>query len=71
MSEKFDWAATNLLFDNHQAVAVYLNTKGDLVIRQQSDYLTEEDALIIIPKAYLGALVYEINECIKIAGEEG
>lgn len=48
-----------------QAVAVYTNPRGDIVIRQQ-DSLGEEDSIIVIPRAAANTLAGAIrNEAKK------
>lgn len=47
-----------------QAVAVYTNPKGDIVIRQQ-DFMGEDDAVIIIPRSRATDLAAAIRDEVK------
>ncbi|MGQ9370399.1 hypothetical protein [Azospirillum sp. ST 5-10] len=53
MSEPFDWRSTDTVDDivirTVQGVAVYLNPRNDIVIRQERDSTEEEDTVIIVP----------------------
>lgn len=59
MSESWNWddpKTGSVVVKSVQAVAVYTNVNGDVVIRQQ-DSMGEEDSLIIVPKASITSLV--------------
>ncbi|OWY35280.1 hypothetical protein [Herbaspirillum aquaticum] len=63
MSDKFDWNDKDaVVVQRVDAIAVYQNEKGDIVIRQQ-DSMGEDDHYIVIPpdrvKDVLNAIVVE------------
>lgn len=64
----FDWHAgegkESIVVPQVDAVAVYSNTKGDIVIRQQHP-MGEDDAVVIVPKRHVGALVAAIRKAAK------
>ncbi|RYF35091.1 MAG: hypothetical protein EOO21_04270 [Comamonadaceae bacterium] len=50
-SSDWDWSQKeNVVVPAVEAVAVYTNPKGDIVIRQQ-DSMGEDDPVIVIPRA--------------------
>lgn len=52
----------DVLFPTSFAVAVYLNDKGAIVIRQQGlDPLGDDDAAVVVPSLFLDALVRSLN----------
>jgi hypothetical protein len=59
-SGNYDWYAQENLdaevFPSVQAVAVYQNKKGDLVIRQQGT-MGEDDSVIFVPLSQVPALL--------------
>lgn len=58
MCDEFVWAPDEsaVVFKTVQAVAVYKNTDGDIVIRQQAGPLDDDDAVIVIPRDRVPAL---------------
>ena len=54
----FNWHAggENVVFKTVQAVAVYLNPDGDLVIRQEAGSLDDDDHIVIVPRDRVEAL---------------
>jgi hypothetical protein len=69
-SEKFDWYATGdnqeIVFPSVQAVAVYRNPAGDVVIRQQGE-LHEEDSFIIIPAGQVDKVISAMKTAAALA----
>lgn len=63
-SEKWSWTAADadeaIVIARVDAVAVYQNPNGDLVIRQQHP-LGEDDAIVIVPRAHVPALLNGIK----------
>jgi len=49
-------AKESIVVPSVQAVAVYANTDGDIVIRQQNP-MGEEDAVIVVPRSSVGAII--------------
>ena len=64
MSEDFDWNAVDesLLTPSVQAVAVYLNAKGDLVIRQQAAWDEDADSFVVLPIGVVPKLIQRLQE---------
>lgn len=64
MSEKFDWNSEKIkesvVMKSVQAIAVYTNPDGDVVIRQQ-DSMGDEDHFVVLPKSSAKALVKAIT----------
>lgn len=62
--EQWSWnkedADASIVIERVDAVAVYQNPNGDLVIRQQHP-LGEDDAIVIIPRAHVPALLQGIK----------
>lgn len=62
--EQWSWNAEDadesIVIARVDAVAVYQNTKGDLVIRQQHP-LGEDDAVLVIPRAHVPAFIQGIK----------
>lgn len=66
MASDFDWSETDdndLVAPSISATVAYLNSKGDIVIRQQG-ILGQEDAVIVLPTTYAGHLVARINQLL-------
>jgi hypothetical protein len=47
-NDRFDWSSDADMVQHQAAVAVYWNTEGGLVIRQERDFAHQEDDSIII-----------------------
>lgn len=64
----WNWSGTeekeSLVVKSVQAIAVYSNASGEIVIRQQSA-LGDEDSFIIIPRTNAAALVKAIKDEAK------
>ncbi|CAB3889233.1 hypothetical protein LMG26788_03753 [Achromobacter pulmonis] len=62
--ENWSWdaedASESIVIARVDAVAVYQNTNGDLVIRQQHP-LGDDDAVVIVPRAHVPALLQGIK----------
>lgn len=58
MRDEFVWTPDEsaVVFKTVQAVAVYKNPYGDIVIRQQAGPLDDDDAVIVIPRDRVPAL---------------
>lgn len=67
MSDDFKWhdpaTKDNIVVPSVDAIAVYLNPHGDVVIRQESR-MGEDDSIIVVPRSMvenlIGALKSEI-----------
>ncbi|HEL3751349.1 TPA: hypothetical protein UMV35_003687 [Stenotrophomonas maltophilia] len=60
MSDKFNWSTTDrdtIVVPSVRGVAVYENDRGDVVIRQEAGPLDDEDSFVIVPKAFVPALI--------------
>ena len=68
MPKEFDWLSDDdkesVVVPSVQAVAVYNNGQGDVVIRQQ-DGMGNEDQVIIIPRSNAKAVAKAIAEAGK------
>jgi hypothetical protein len=61
----FDWHSEDteqeVVFPSVQAVAVYQNKDGDIVIRQQGS-MGEDDSVIIVPQIHADVLIKAIKQ---------
>ena len=66
MANDFDWSnaedAEDIIMHSVQAVAVYLNAKGEVVIRQERDWSQDEDSFVHIPLQNIDALIAKLKE---------
>jgi len=74
MSSDMQWygpdASADIVVKSVQAIAVYTNTSGDIVIRQQ-DPLNDDDSVIVIPRSSVSALVKALKaEAAKKRSEQ-
>jgi hypothetical protein len=64
-TEKWDWAADDckgdVIIPQVNAVAVYQNGAGDVVIRQRDPY-GDEDSFIVVPVGYLPVLISALSK---------
>lgn len=62
-SVHFRWEPDDesVVFESVQAVAVYSNPSGDIVIRQQAGPLDDDDAVIVVPRDRGEALIYALR----------
>ena len=69
----FDWADLaddDIVAPPQAEIAVYLNPAHDLVIRQRADLLLErDDAVIVIGRAHVSALIERVVELYRTAPE--
>ncbi len=57
----FDWAnPTDVVIRSVNAIAVYRNDDGDIVVRQQSR-LGEEDTFIVVPENLVNGLIVALQ----------
>lgn len=68
MARDFDWhneeSKEDIIFPTVQAVAVYSNPRGDVVIRQQ-DSMGNDDSFIVVPRTHVDALLTAIAAVAK------
>ena len=68
MAKAFDWYEEDgppvAVIPEVRAVAVYVNTQDDIVIRQQAGPQDEDDAIVIVPKQYAGALLQALQDLL-------
>ena len=63
MSDAFDWnEADNVTVSTQMAIAVYLNTFGELVIRQEGQFHPDEDAWIVIAPNNVPAVIQAMQQ---------
>jgi hypothetical protein len=67
MPEKFDWndVQDDVVLTEQLAVAVYLNPKGDTVIRQAADAYRSEDSTVIINRKNLSSFVAALQRHLE------
>lgn len=69
MQEVWNWndaaESGEVVVESVQAVAVYVNTIGNIVIRQESSALEDEDSIVVIPKSGVKALIKALNATLK------
>jgi len=62
----FDWTSKDAVAVNQQdAIAVYSNDNGDVVIRRQKDWNEEEDSVIVLAPAYVRQFVEAVERTFK------
>ncbi len=64
-SYTFDWSALeegDLVAPTQLAIAVYVNARGEVVIRQQQDWNEDEDHITLINRAFLLPLIHRLQE---------
>lgn len=64
MSEDFDWNEDDecVLIPSVSAIAVYLNPKGNVVIRQQASWNEEGDSFVILPSEAVPKLIKRLRD---------
>jgi hypothetical protein len=69
MSQDFDWndAKDDLIVPSTQAVAVYLNTAGNIVIRQERDWNGDDDTFVVVPISAGQKLIEKLQELMAEA----
>lgn len=68
-SRDFDWidSAEDVVVPEQAAIAVYLNPRGDVVIRQQAQYHPDEDTWIVVAPDRAQAVADAIVEAARLA----
>jgi hypothetical protein len=62
----FDWNdQAGIAVGQQDAIAVYANDNGDLVLRRQKDWNEEEDSVIVIAPAYVRQLIEAMERTLK------
>lgn len=65
MAEKFNWLDDeSICIRRIDGLAVYANTKGDIVIRQQSNNPHDEDSFVYVPVEYAENLISKLQSVI-------
>jgi len=64
MEEQFDWANDDaVVVKPVQAIAVYTNEKGDVVLRQEADgHLFQDDPFVVIPLIDLDNVIERLSK---------
>jgi hypothetical protein len=68
MSEEereFSWSDTEPVVEAVEAIAVYTNPKGHVVIRQQNTGLIDEDSFVVIPRDRVPVVIAAMNKEIE------
>jgi hypothetical protein len=62
----FDWTSKDDVAVNQQdAIAVYANDNGDVVIRRQKDWNEDEDTFIVLAPAYVRQFIEAVERTFK------
>jgi hypothetical protein len=66
----WDWIndAADIVCPEQQAVAVYTNTRGDVVIRQQQSWYDDADQFVVVRPEHLQALIDRLRVIVGIGG---
>lgn len=64
---RFDWTGDRdaVVFPTVRAVAVYVNTNDDVVIRQEAHAFEREDTLVFVPRAHVPALIAALQAVME------
>jgi hypothetical protein len=66
MSDEFSWNDTDSLVVRQQnAIAVYANPNGDLVVRRKQDWNEEDDVWIVIARTQVRTVIDAMNRVLK------
>lgn len=67
MAKDWDWHSAenkeDIVFPSVEALAIYLNEAGSIVIRQQ-DFLGEDDEVIVIPISHAESVIKALQDAI-------
>ena len=62
----FDWTNNHAVaVDQQDAIAVYSNDNGEVVIRRQKDWNENEDSVIVVAPAYVRQFIEAIERTFK------
>ena len=65
MAEEWKWhdddAKESVVIEAVRAIAVYTNPRGDIVIRQESTDHGDDDGVVVIPRASVGAILKAVK----------
>jgi hypothetical protein len=62
----FDWTSKEAIaVDQQDAIAIYSNDNGEVVIRRQKDWNEEEDSIIVVAPAYVRQFIEAIERTFK------
>jgi len=65
VADDFDWndyESGDIVVQSVQAVAVYANPRGNIVIRQERDYADESDSFVFVPLDRIEAVIERMRE---------
>lgn len=64
MTDDFDWGATNedVILPEQRTTAVYVNTWGQAVIRQERAWCDDEDTWVVIDHAHIPAVIKALRD---------
>jgi hypothetical protein len=66
MSDEFSWNDTDSLVVRQQnAIAVYANPNGDLVVRRKQDWNEEDDVWIVIARTQVRTVIDAMERVLK------
>ncbi len=62
----FDWTSKDAVaVDQQDAIAVYSNDNGDIVIRRQKDWNEDEDSVIVLAPAHVRQFIEAVERTFK------
>jgi hypothetical protein len=66
MTDDFDWSDRDcVVVKSQDAVAVYANNDGDLVIRRERSWNEEDDTLIVISRQHVRRIIEAMERVLK------
>lgn len=64
----FDWGGSSVVVRSYGDVAVYINPHGDIVLRQNDPFDTD-DQLVIVPVSSAQLVADSIMQCLRESAE--
>ncbi|MDW9773068.1 hypothetical protein GOA89_14770 [Sinorhizobium meliloti] len=69
MTMEFDWKIAreegDVVVRSQSAIAVYANTNGDVVIREEQSIWGDEDTFIVIPREHATKIAEKVNAVLR------
>ncbi len=70
MSDDFSWSSANVVVREQLSTAVYINSNGDVVIRQQHHDGVGDDPFIVVNPIFLQDLLLKLRLVAEECGVE-
>jgi hypothetical protein len=61
----FNWSSRRVVVKPVDAIAVYKNADGDVVIRQQARPPNQQDSLVVVPLVHAWSLIEALTREVK------